>query len=240
MARTLVHPPRASPTGCTVQATSGGLGASSGRANVGGVQPFHLRNELPLTPSHFNLIQDHLWHVPRARRYPAPSFNCSAHSLLERCDDQSVSLKHERDPVLLQTTQDNHIHESQVKGSDERSGSRDLSVIQTWLQQHHQITMATTQSLPKTQEGSLARNAIRRSVTVPTKLQPTDTRQAVVEIGAAEGIETLFVHPSAKVVSFTTSSASIASPSRIPANSGEQGTLPWTTPAERTLAAGEM
>ena len=77
----------------------------------------------------------------------------------------------------------------------------------------------------------------RRSFTAPTKF--TDSlRTGPNAIPTAESVETLFVYPNAKVVSFTISKV----PSRPNSSSGPPGSatqaLPWTSPTERTLATG--
>ena len=79
---------------------------------------------------------------------------------------------------------------------------------------------------------------VRRSHTVPTRFtEPVRTIPSAVP--GADNVETLFVHPQAKIVSFTVSKV----PSRPSSSSGtvssETGALPWTSPTERTLATGE-
>ena len=69
-----------------------------------------------------------------------------------------------------------------------------------------------------------------------------------MEIGASAAIETLYVHPGAKVVSFSTAGSSLSNPAlsaRIRSHAGgqegaETGSLPWQNATERTLAAGEL
>ena len=79
---------------------------------------------------------------------------------------------------------------------------------------------------------------VRRSHTVPTRF--TDPVRAVPStVPGADSVETLFVHPQAKIVSFNIPKV----PSRPTSSSGtaasETGILSWTSPTERTLATGE-
>ncbi|KAG9535244.1 hypothetical protein KCU71_g11519, partial [Aureobasidium melanogenum] len=86
--------------------------------------------------------------------------------------------------------------------------------------------------------------ALRRSFTLPSRLANSNKVQQQVEIGSADGIETLFVHPSAKIVSFSTASSLRSRPSSrssIASYDGEADastSLLWTSPTERTMAAG--
>lgn len=71
---------------------------------------------------------------------------------------------------------------------------------------------------------------MNRSFTLPIK--PSTPTKAVIpppEIGSTEGIETLYVHPSASIIKFTAT-----------ARRGQSGTLSWTQPTERTMAAGQL
>jgi len=106
--------------------------------------------------------------------------------------------------------------------------------------------MSTFQAPVTPDRASVGRAQLRRSFTVPPKLS-TPTRQSTAEIGAADGIETLYVHPSTKVVSFSTAQSSSRPNSS--SSSGRYGfdpdadvigTLPWGTATERTLAAGPL
>ena len=86
---------------------------------------------------------------------------------------------------------------------------------------------------------SIPSSTVRRSFTAPTKL--TDPlRTGPNAIPTAESVETLFVYPQAKVVSFTVSKV----PSRPNSSSGATGSatqaLSWTSPTERTLATGTV
>ena len=88
---------------------------------------------------------------------------------------------------------------------------------------------------------------MNRSVTVPTRLTTIASPRngPPAEIGAADGIETLYVHPRASIIKFSTASSgsrpssSSGSPRSFP-NHQSTGTLPWASPTERTLAAGPL
>lgn len=81
-----------------------------------------------------------------------------------------------------------------------------------------------------------------RSFTVPPKLTVSTRNTPNPEIGAADGIETLYVHPSASIVKFNTGASRPSSSSGSPlVRHGESsGTLPWAYPTESTLAVGPM
>ncbi|KAI5209906.1 hypothetical protein E4T39_00678 [Aureobasidium subglaciale] len=91
-----------------------------------------------------------------------------------------------------------------------------------------------------------ASTGLRRSFTLPSRLTNPAKAPQQVEIGSADGIETLFVHPSAKIVSFTSASSLRSRPSSrssIASYDGEADgstSLPWTSPTERTMAAGPL
>lgn len=100
----------------------------------------------------------------------------------------------------------------------------------------------TSSLTPKTPEQPIGRAALRRSFTVPPKFSTTSAKQP--EIGAADGIETLYIHPSARVVSFSTSQSSSRPSSSsgrasLGSDSSGAGILPWASATERTLAAGQ-
>ncbi|EME41963.1 hypothetical protein DOTSEDRAFT_72910 [Dothistroma septosporum NZE10] len=102
--------------------------------------------------------------------------------------------------------------------------------------------MSTT--APKTPEQTPRKFALNRSFTLPSKIATTSRATPTAEIGAAEGIETLYTHANAKVIKFTTSGtsrpgSSAGTPSPGGAQ-GQQGTLPWATLTEQTLAAGPL
>lgn len=84
-------------------------------------------------------------------------------------------------------------------------------------------------------------NAIR-SFTVPAKLSSTPpAAKAQPEIGSAEGIETLYVHPNASIFKFTASGFGVGSSSSSPGRpQSSSGTLPWATSTERTIAVGQL
>lgn len=103
--------------------------------------------------------------------------------------------------------------------------------------------MSTT--APTTPENTLRKTPLTRSFTLPSKVATTSRTAPSAEIGAAEGIETLYVHPNGKIVKFTTSlpsrpGSSAGTPS--PSASGQQvpATLPWATLTEQTLANGPI
>lgn len=81
-----------------------------------------------------------------------------------------------------------------------------------------------------------------RSFTVPPKLTVSTRTNPTPEIGAADGIETLYVHPSASIIKFTTGGSrpgsSLGSPRAKHAD--DKGTIPWTYPTESTVAVGPM
>ncbi|CAD0083093.1 unnamed protein product [Aureobasidium vineae] len=99
---------------------------------------------------------------------------------------------------------------------------------------------STSKDMPS---ASAPGTALRRSFTLPSRLANPKTIQQQVEIGSADGIETLFVHPSAKIVSFSTASSLRSRPSSrssIASYDGEgdaSTSLLWTSPTERTMAA---
>lgn len=86
------------------------------------------------------------------------------------------------------------------------------------------------------------RIAMTRSFTGPPKLTVSTGTNATPEIGAAEGIETLYVHPRANIIKFTTGGSRPSSSSGSPLGRGADnaGTLPWAYPTESTVAAGPM
>lgn len=61
---------------------------------------------------------------------------------------------------------------------------------------------------------------------------------ANAEIGAAEGIETLYTHPAARVIKFAASSRRLSG--SVLRDQQVAGTLPWTSPTEQTLANGPL
>ncbi|KAH9841299.1 Inheritance of peroxisomes protein 1 [Teratosphaeria destructans] len=102
--------------------------------------------------------------------------------------------------------------------------------------------MSMSNTSPSTPTAKSHRTAVNRSFTVPAKMATTSPNGPTAEIGAAQGIETLYVHPSANVIKFTTSgpwSRSRSSGDR-PSSSSGGGTLPWASLTERTMAAGPL
>jgi hypothetical protein len=81
-----------------------------------------------------------------------------------------------------------------------------------------------------------------RSFTVPPKLTVSTRTNPVPEIGAADGIETLYVHPSASIIKFNTGGSRPGSSSGSPRGkpTDGSGTLPWAYPTESTVAVGPM
>ncbi|KAF2173824.1 hypothetical protein M409DRAFT_48746 [Zasmidium cellare ATCC 36951] len=99
--------------------------------------------------------------------------------------------------------------------------------------------MSTT--APSTPENTPRKVALNRSFTLPAKVATSSRTNPTAEIGAAEGIETLYVHPNCKVIKFTSASrpgSSGGTPS--PSGSSSNGKLPWATLTEQTLAAGPL
>ncbi|KAK6006686.1 hypothetical protein QM012_005694 [Aureobasidium pullulans] len=108
---------------------------------------------------------------------------------------------------------------------------------------------STSKDLPSASApgtGTGTGTALRRSFTLPSRLANPNKAHQQVEIGSADGIETLFVHPSAKIVSFSTASSLRSRPSSrssIASYDGEADastSLLWTSPTERTMAAGPL
>ena len=81
-----------------------------------------------------------------------------------------------------------------------------------------------------------------RSFTVPPKLTVSTRNTPNPEIGAADGIETLYVHPSASIIKFNTGASRPSSSSGSPLvrHGDNSGTLPWSYPTESTVAVGPM
>ncbi|CAI6335281.1 unnamed protein product [Periconia digitata] len=87
-----------------------------------------------------------------------------------------------------------------------------------------------------------AMNPARRSFTLPARISPKPPRPAQ-PANTADGIETLFVCTSTKIVSFTASNqARPTSPSRRNQRDAEDQTqtIPWRSPTERTMAVGVL
>ncbi|EME80977.1 uncharacterized protein MYCFIDRAFT_76923 [Pseudocercospora fijiensis CIRAD86] len=80
-------------------------------------------------------------------------------------------------------------------------------------------------------------NTVMRSFTSPTANRAASTGAA---IGETEGVETLFVHANTKVIRFTSSSPPGSSAGTPSPGGRAQGTLPWATNTEKTMAAGPL
>jgi hypothetical protein len=107
-----------------------------------------------------------------------------------------------------------------------------------------QMSSSTT-TAPNTPEHAASHAlhpGVRRVHTLPTKLVDPSRSSPTAASPSADSVETLFVHPSAKVVSFTTATPRPGSSSGRRASTddsgGSTGTLSWMSPSERTLAAG--
>jgi hypothetical protein len=98
------------------------------------------------------------------------------------------------------------------------------------------IAPATPDQTPRN-----AQTGLNRSFTLPTRLaaSATPASPSEAEIGAADGIETLYVHPAAKVVKFAASAGRSGSKNVGP-DRPEAGILPWATSTERTIANGPL
>ncbi|KAF2213642.1 hypothetical protein CERZMDRAFT_117287 [Cercospora zeae-maydis SCOH1-5] len=92
--------------------------------------------------------------------------------------------------------------------------------------------MSTT--VPRTPEQPTRNAALNRSFSAASA---SKRASPAVDIGATEGVETLFTHPTSKVVKFTSSTTS-----RPSSHSGgnQNGSLPWATSTEKTMAAGPL
>lgn len=119
-----------------------------------------------------------------------------------------------------------------------------MSTKTPWLNPTYTAAMSTSSpATPCTPEPVTPRRiAMTRSFTVPPKLTVSTGTNATPEIGAAEGIETLYVHPRANIIKFTTGGSRPSSSSGSPLGRGvdNAGTLPWAYPTESTVAAGPM
>ncbi|KAF2445942.1 hypothetical protein P171DRAFT_431317 [Karstenula rhodostoma CBS 690.94] len=85
-----------------------------------------------------------------------------------------------------------------------------------------------------------ARNApVRRSFTLPARIASKSPSPAPAS--STDGIETLFVCTSTKIVSFSASASTRrASPSRRHSANNDASSIPWRSTAERTLAVGPL
>lgn len=84
----------------------------------------------------------------------------------------------------------------------------------------------------------------RRSVTVPTKLNGSVGNMTIDSTEPDGRVEMLFMCPSTKVISFSPRSNSTWSSSGERGGKGQKsettGSLPWSSPTERTLASGSL
>ena len=102
---------------------------------------------------------------------------------------------------------------------------------------------ASSSITPGTSEQATPRRAaMTRSFTVPPKLTVSTRTNPIPEIGAADGIETLYVHPTASIIKFNTGGSRPSSSSGSPRvrHTDGSGTLPWAYPTESTVAVGPM
>ncbi|KAF2495540.1 hypothetical protein BU16DRAFT_510405 [Lophium mytilinum] len=108
------------------------------------------------------------------------------------------------------------------------------------------MSSSTTPSTSAT-SSSVKPGVLRRSFTVPAKV-PSRSKPTTSDSDSDGGIETLFTHTFAKIVSFSTA----LDPSRPPTANGRRpsvsvqldgdapGSIPWESVTERTLAAGPV
>ncbi|CAK1367256.1 unnamed protein product [Cercospora beticola] len=95
--------------------------------------------------------------------------------------------------------------------------------------------MSTT--VPRTPEQPTRKAALNRSFSASASKRPS----TAADIGATEGVETLFTHPTSKIVKFTSSTTGRPSSSgTYSPGSNRNGTLPWATSTEKTMAAGPL
>ena len=98
-------------------------------------------------------------------------------------------------------------------------------------------------SAPSTPERGAAPYLVRRSFTAPIK--STRTSSPLREAAVA-GAETLYVHPSGKIVSFSSNSSKLVrrhssvSDTKSDFQDEVSGSLPWASITERTIAAGPL
>ncbi|MCJ1391956.1 hypothetical protein MMC18_004823 [Xylographa bjoerkii] len=85
---------------------------------------------------------------------------------------------------------------------------------------------------------------LRRSFTLPSRLANAQKPDSYGKAGDSDTIETLFAHPSSRIVSFSPSHSYTKprsnSHARVDQEDGPIGTLPWASHAERTIAAGPI
>lgn len=102
---------------------------------------------------------------------------------------------------------------------------------------HHQRLSSGVMDVPK---AAVEPNTVpRRAVTAPTAFPQSHSHSSSQSDSA---VETLFVHPSVKIVSFSSSrrQGSIGQSASTTADAEEEaGTLSWKSPVERTIAVGK-
>jgi hypothetical protein len=88
-------------------------------------------------------------------------------------------------------------------------------------------------------DSSPSKSLFRRSVSLP--LRPADSKDASRgSPSTGPQVETLYVHPSARIVSFTAAPPSRPNKSAAPSLEEEAGTLQWTSTRERVMAVGTL
>lgn len=132
------------------------------------------------------------------------------------------------------------IHPAAKETSTARPHSRIYNLSHARVPARNVADMSTT--APSTPENTPRKVALNRSFTLPAKVATSSRTNPTAEIGAAEGIETLYVHPNCKVIKFASAGASRpASSAGTPSpRSSSNGKLPWATLTEQTLAAGPL
>ncbi|PVI07493.1 hypothetical protein DM02DRAFT_327809 [Periconia macrospinosa] len=103
------------------------------------------------------------------------------------------------------------------------------------------MSLPDASKTPEHAPAAAATNPARRSFTLPARIAPKPPRPAQ-PANTSDGIETLFVCTSTKIVSFTTSSQGRrTSPSRRSSSNAPDSSrsIPWRSPTERTMAVGE-
>ncbi|KAM3413934.1 hypothetical protein BST61_g10605 [Cercospora zeina] len=92
--------------------------------------------------------------------------------------------------------------------------------------------MSTT--VPRTPEQPTRNAAFNRSFSAASA---SKRASPAIDIGATEGVETLFTHSMSKIVKFTSSTTARPSSN---AGGSQNGSLPWATSTEKTMAAGPL
>ena len=104
------------------------------------------------------------------------------------------------------------------------------------------MPLATSPSTPE--QPPAPRLGLGRSATLPSKFLAGSARRSSEPASPGPSdCETLFVHPTVKVVKFDAKPTGASRPSLSPGRGdarNDVGTLPWTTPTEMTVAAGKF